>query len=178
MASFYWNRANYFRVPLTATVTKWLFYEDCTSNNRLVQSKSNLSNSPKTCTCSIIIFQPRKSMASIYCTLTKEGPLWNIGPPPLLIRSKVYLNMHPYVLATPEHTCMITIKWAWLRSLENHQPIPYSRDNLRNKLNCTVHNTHEMLKIANPWKLNSLKISRYMISRAYQAAKTLDDIMG
>lgn len=30
-----------------------------------------------------------------YCTLTKEGPLRNVGPPPNLLRSKVYSNEHP-----------------------------------------------------------------------------------
>ena len=38
-----------------------------------------------------------------------------------LLRSKVYYNMHPYV-ATLEHTCAITIKWAyaWLSLLAMH----------------------------------------------------------
>ena len=39
-----------------------------------------------------------------YCTLVKEGPLWNIGPPPhfglnFLLRSNVYLNVRPCVSA-------------------------------------------------------------------------------
>ena len=40
----------------------------------------------------------------IYCTLAKEGPLWNVGPPPhfvlnFLLRSNVYSNMGPCVAA-------------------------------------------------------------------------------
>ena len=46
---------------------------------------------------------------------------YGISPPPtrFLLRSKVYSNMRPYVAAL-EYTYVITIKWAWLRSLAVH----------------------------------------------------------
>ena len=54
----------------------------------------------------------------------ERGPTMECRPTPqfwlnFLLRSKVYSNMRPYV-ATLEHACAITIKWARLRSLAVH----------------------------------------------------------
>ena len=56
--------------------------------------------------------------------LCEKGPTTEYRPIPhfglnFLLRSKVYSNMSLYVAAL-EHACMITIKWAWLRSLAVH----------------------------------------------------------
>ena len=61
-------------------------------------------------------------------------------PPPqfwlnFLLRSKVYSNMRPYV-ATLEHACAITIKWAWLRSLAVHDHSFEAET--RHKTSCTA----------------------------------------
>ncbi len=53
--------------------------------------------------------------------LREKGPTTEYRPTPhfglnFLLRSKDYSNMRPYVSAM-EHTCAITIKLAWLRSI-------------------------------------------------------------
>ena len=53
--------------------------------------------------------------------LGEKGPTTEYRPTPhfglnFLLRCKVYSNMRPYVSAM-EHTCAITIKWAWLKLL-------------------------------------------------------------
>ena len=58
-----------------------------------------------------------------YCTLAKEGPLWNVSPPPtlgLIFRSNVYSNMRPCVAASSNGWFMtIKLRIAYVRSINN-----------------------------------------------------------